>query len=113
MIDACSFGSMVVDGKRYSSDLIIYPDGRVVPAWHRREGHRLYLQDIANLIEAKPDIIIAGTGANGRMRPDRQLAEQLSAKGIAFLAEANPTAVPRYNELAANRKVGACFHLTC
>jgi len=113
MIEACSFGSMVIDGKRYSSDLIIYPDGRVADSWRRKEGHRLYLQDITSLITTKPEIIVAGTGVSGRMRPDRQLAKLLAAREISFVAEANQTAVQRYNAMATTKKVGACFHLTC
>jgi hypothetical protein len=113
MIEACSFGSMVVDGKRYSSDLIIYPDGRVADSWRRMEGHRLDLQDITPLITSNPEIILVGTGVSGRMRPDRQLAQLLAAKGITLMAEANQEAVQRYNELVTTKKVGACFHLTC
>ena len=29
-IDTFAFGSIVIDGNKYPSDLIIYPDGRVV-----------------------------------------------------------------------------------
>lgn len=113
MIETCSFGSMVIDGRRYTSDLVIYPDGRVQDAWRRVAGHRLGLQDIAALIQSKPEIIVAGTGVDGRMRPDRQLARLLADRGIALLADANPIAVQRYNEKITTHKVGACFHLTC
>ena len=113
MIQTCSFGAMVVDGKRYSSDLIIYPDGRVADNWYREEGHRLYPQDITSLIKTNPEVIVAGTGVSGRMRPDKHLISLLASKGIELVAEANEIAVQRYNEMAATRKVGACFHLTC
>ena len=113
MIQACSFGSMVIDGQRYSSDLIIYPDGRVKDSWRRLEGHRLFWQDISHLIATHPEIIVAGTGVSGRMRTDRHLPQQLTDQGIALVAEANQIAVQRYNELLATHKVGACFHLTC
>jgi len=113
MIEACSFGSMVIDGNRYSSDLIIYPDGRVAESWRRMEGHRLFLQDITSLVSTKPEVIVAGTGISGQMRPDRQLAQLLAAQGITLLAEANQSAVQRYNAMAVSKRVGACFHLTC
>ncbi len=35
-IDHYVFGKMVVDGKTYTSDLIVYPD-RVDPSWWRPE----------------------------------------------------------------------------
>jgi len=28
-IDSCSFGSIVINGKTYTDDLIIYPDGKI------------------------------------------------------------------------------------
>ena len=113
MIDACSFGSMTIDGKRYSSDLIIYPDGRVADAWRRKEGHRLYPQDISPLIKSNPQIIVAGTGISGRVRLDKTLEAYLAAKGIELLADVTPSAVQHYNALIETRLVGACFHLTC
>ena len=113
MIEACSFGAMVIDGKRYGSDLIIYPDGRVEDAWRRKQGHRLYPQDITSLIKSNPQIIVAGTGISGQVRLDRNLAAYLADRGIELVADTTQSAAQRYNALAKNRLVGACFHLTC
>ncbi|RLI30667.1 hypothetical protein DRO48_02760, partial [Candidatus Bathyarchaeota archaeon] len=44
-IEAYGFGYIVVDGKRYTSDVIIFPD-RVMDGWWRKEGHRLYVDDL-------------------------------------------------------------------
>lgn len=35
MLEECSFGSMVIDSRKFTSGLIIYPDGRVVDSWWR------------------------------------------------------------------------------
>jgi hypothetical protein len=113
MIEACSFGSMVIDGKRYGSDLVIYPDGRVADAWRRKEGHRLSPQDISKLINSNPQVIVAGTGMSGQVHLDKTLEAYLTAKGIELVADATPSAVRRYNTMAKTRRVGACFHLTC
>ena len=51
MIDNSSFGQMVIDGTMYTSDLIIYPDGRVTDSWWRQSGHRLSSVDIDGLIK--------------------------------------------------------------
>jgi hypothetical protein len=104
---------MVIDGKTYSSDLIIYPDGRITDAWWRRSGHKLVLEDIERLIQSNPDTIIAGTGVNGYMVPDKNLSVLLGQKGISFLADKNENAVLHYNRLVGKQTVGACFHLTC
>ena len=113
MIDDCSFGRIVVDGKEYSSDLIIYPDDRIEDHWWRQSGHRLSPGDIAKLIESNPDVIVAGTGVSGMMKPDNALETLLHQRGIRFIAESNQTAMNTYNGLAAKKRVGACFHLTC
>ena len=113
MIEGCDFGSIVIDGKRYSSDLIIYPDGHVADSWYRKAGHRLSSDDIDMLIESEPEIIIAGTGVSGLMRPEEGLEKQLRQKGIEFIPAPNHEAMELYNEMSSKRKVGACFHLTC
>ena len=113
MITSCSFGVMVIEGKKYTSDLIIYPDGNIEDSWWRRKGHGLSLDDISKLIESKPEVIIAGTGASGLMRPEPELDKVLLKKGIRFIAQPNRKAIKIYNELSFTKRVGACFHLTC
>lgn len=113
MIDAFGFGSLVIDGKEYNSDLIIYPDGRVVDGWWRRNGHHFSAHDINGLIQTEPEFIIAGTGIHGYMKPDKGLEQLLHQKGIVFIAEKNEHAVQAYNQNVLNKRVGACFHLTC
>jgi hypothetical protein len=114
MIQSTTFGSMTIDGRTYHSDLIIFPDGRVQDNWWRRRGHVLAVDDILTLADTSPEVIVAGTGTSGRMRPDPGLQPFLEARGIALIAEVNSRAVEIYNQkIAANIKVGGCFHLTC
>ena len=112
-IEAYSFGRMIIDGKQYTSDLLIYPDGRVEDAWYRKKGHELSTGDISGLIQAGPEIIIAGTGASGLMKPEKDLEKRLVQKGIRFISLPSIEAVERYNNLSLEKPVGACFHLTC
>ena len=113
MIDSFAFGTMQIDGKQYTSDLIIYPDGTVQDGWWRARGHSLCLDDISGLLEKKPNVIIVGTGVNGRMKPDAHLDAYLEEQGIEFLVGDNEVAVKWYNELKASGNVSACFHLSC
>ena len=113
MIDTFSFGSIVIDGKKYVSDLVIFPDGHVVDSWRRKSGHRLSRDDISMLIESEPDVIIAGTGVSGLVIPDKALAKNLSQTGIDFIYAPNQKAIEHYNELISKKRIGACFHLTC
>ena len=112
-IEAYSFGWMIIDGKKYNSDLLIYPDGRVEDAWYRKRGHDLSIEDISSLIQACPEIILAGTGANGLMKPEKDIEKRLGQKGIRFISLPSNEAVQCYNKLSLEKPVGACFHLTC
>ncbi|MCB2147045.1 MAG: hypothetical protein KQI81_11265 [Deltaproteobacteria bacterium] len=114
MIESTAFGTMTIDGRTYTSDLFIFPDGRVKDGWWRQRGHALHVDDILALIDAAPQLIVAGTGTRGRMRPDADLSSFLAERGIDLIAEPNPRAVEIYNrKRAQGLKVGACFHLTC
>jgi len=113
MINSCSFGRIVIEGTTYTKDVVIYPDGHVQSSWRRKKGHSLCFDDIRELIEAKPDIVVAGTGAYGIMKPEAGLAMLLSEKGIEFMARASGKAAQEYNRIFGTRAVGACFHLTC
>ena len=113
MIDSTTFGTISIDGKTYNSDVIIYPDGRVADSWRRASGHRLTLGDIQTLTAIEPEVIVAGTGVNGRMIPNPEVVAALAEKGIEILAAPNEKAVKLYNNSLKTRKTAGCFHLTC
>ena len=113
MIDSFSFGTMVINGRQYTSDLFIFPDGRVQDNWWRSRGHALHRKDVQVLVDAGPDVIIAGTGINGLMKPEPSMGGNLEKKGINFMAGPNEQAVAWYNRQVGRTKVGACFHLSC
>lgn len=113
MINTSSFGSIVIDGKSYSSDLIIFPDGYVKDRWRRRLGHRLFIEDIQELIDSSPEMIICGTGVSGQMKPDKEVKIYLDDMGIDFVPAPNREAIILYNEMITKKRSGACFHLTC
>ncbi|MFC1468021.1 Mth938-like domain-containing protein [Verrucomicrobiota bacterium] len=113
VIVSYSFGAMEIDGHLYTSDLIILPDGTINADWWRAEGHRLTREDISTLIVAKPEIIVAGTGKVGLMKPEPALESYLKEKGIQLEVMPTAEAVKRFNELARDHQVGGCFHLTC
>ena len=114
MIARCQFGSMIIGGKAYTSDLIIFADGRVVDNWWRRSGHRLTLEDIPAVLADKPDIIVVGTGISGMMRLASDVEAELGRQGIELVAERTQAAAETFNRLkSSSTKVAGCFHLTC
>ena len=114
MIESCAFGRMTIDGRTYSSDLLIFPNGRVADSWWRAEGHRFTQADLVNLIAAQPDILVAGTGIYGLAKIDSELRSCLTRDGIELVAVRTKKAVQAFNlALQQGRKVAGCFHLTC
>jgi hypothetical protein len=114
MIESSRFGAMTVDGRTYTSDLFIYPDGRVEDNWWRRQGHVMTVDDILPLVDACPGLVIVGTGTSGRMRPERNVAPFLSERGIGWIVQPTAEAAATYNrEIGTGIEVAACFHLTC
>ena len=113
-IESYSFGSMMIDGTSYTSDLIIYPDGTILSSWWRKSGHSLVEEDIADVIKQAPEVIVVGTGAQGVMKPDPKLVTMLEQKGISFKPLSTGNAVEEFNRLAEEGcNVAGCFHLTC
>jgi hypothetical protein len=113
VIDSFAFGFIVINGTKYTSDLVIYPDGHVEDLWQRKNGHRLSAFDIDRLIKSEPEVIVAGAGINGLMKPEKQLESLLNKKGIKFISRPNQEAIQVYNNFLSKNRVGACFHLTC
>ena len=112
MIESYDFGRIVVDGRVYTSDIIIFP-GRVKSNWWRKKGHRLLVEDIEDVVMEAPEVIIVGSGYSGLMKVPRETADYIRAKGIELLAENTGRATEIYNRLSRSRKVVAALHLTC
>jgi len=112
MIEGYSFGQIIIDGKRYTSDVIIYPD-RVDSRWWRKEGHELSPEDIEGILEEKPEILVVGTGNTGFMKVLPETEAYLKQRNIKLIAERTDKACETYNHLCKSQKVIAALHLTC
>ena len=112
-IDSCSFGTLTINGKSHFDDLIIHLDGKILKPWRRKQGHQLSMDDLRELIDSSPEVIIAGTGVNGRVIPQKNLEEDLSRLAIEFIAAPNERAIKTFNGLVQKKRVAAGFHLTC
>ena len=112
MIDSYSFGSIMVNGRRYTADVIIYPD-RVDSSWWRREGHNLCMEDLQDVLRYRPEVLVIGKGKPGLMAVGADLVEQLAQRGIEVHTAPTAKAVKLYNRLSPERKIVAALHLTC
>ncbi len=112
-IEKYSFGSITINRKEYTKDVIIFPD-KVFSPWWREEGHSLSLKDLKEVIEAKPSLLIIGTGAYGVMNVPNETLKKLEEKNIDTVFAKTGEAVKLYNEkLQENKNIIACLHLTC
>jgi len=112
MIDSYSFGTITIDGNKFTKDLIIYHD-HITLNWRRKTSHLLTENDIAEILDYKPEILIIGTGSRGLMKVDDKLKEKLKALGIEFVIKKTAEAVKEYNEIFKDKKVVCALHLTC
>ena len=113
MITDFSFGKIVVNGKAYSDDIKIVR-GLVIADWWRKSGHRVDVEDIADILKSGPDIVIIGKGSPGLMKTSTHLRESLAANNIVLIEKKTSKAIEAFNKLfQEGRKVAAGFHITC
>ena len=111
MIESYSFGRMIIDGKEYLNDLIIFPR-RIKAHWWRDEGHLLQPEDLEEAFAAKPKLLIIGTGFSGVMKVDYKVKRYCMENDIKLIEEPTSKAVQEYNRNMGPGVVAA-FHLTC
>ncbi len=111
-IESYRFGRIVVDGRTYTGDLILYPD-RVDDRWWRREGHRLAPEDLPEVLRQPPEVLVVGQGSPGLMAVPEETRTQLAALGITVIVEPTAQACETYNRVQQERRAVAALHLTC
>ena len=112
IIDSYQFGLIVVNGKKYTSDIIIFPDS-VKDSWWRKTGHELCLKDITEVITGNPEVLVVGTGASGLMKVLPEVRQSIETQGIKLIVEATDKACKIYNQLCHSQRVAATLHITC
>jgi hypothetical protein len=112
-ITSYGFGKIRIDGKTYSSDVIVTAD-KVYDSWWRKTGHRLQIPDLDKVLEAEPEHLVVGTGYFGRMRVPEETKSFLQSKGIQLYMASTGKAVKELNKrLREGADVVGAFHLTC
>lgn len=111
-IESYEFGKIKIDGKTYTSDLLVFSD-RVHENWWRKEGHTLCLDDLRLVLKNKPEVLIVGSGYNGLMKVPKEVVEKIEKLGIKLIIRPTSEAVSIFNELVKRKKAAAALHLTC
>jgi len=112
-IESYGFGNIVINGQKYTSDVIIYKT-HVDSSWWRKKGHELNIEDIGEIIKAKPKVLVVGKGAFGILKVLKETKEFIEGQGIKLVAENTKKATEIYNKLLETKEdVIAALHLTC
>ncbi len=107
-----SFGKITVDGKTYTSDVIIFPE-HVNSSWWRKEGHLLQIADLTDIMSAGLPVLIIGTGFYGTMEVPKKTLEYLKSNKIEVYFDNTQKAVNLFNEISSKKPTIAALHLTC
>jgi hypothetical protein len=107
------FGRIAIEDKSYTSDVIIAPE-QVIDSWWRKQGHNLQIEDLDDVVNAQPDMLIIGTGYYGRMQVPDETKRYLEERGIKVLQAKTGDAVTEFNRLQKEyARIVAALHLTC
>lgn len=111
MIDEFKFGFFRINGKEYYDDIKIF--GNSVKQWHR-EKHTLKLDNLKDILEFNPELLIVGQGATGLLEVPENIKSQLKQRNIKLIIDKTHVACDLYNKaVSENKKVAAIFHATC
>jgi hypothetical protein len=111
-IDSFRSGEIIIEGKRYNSDVIVFPHC-VKSDWWRKNGHQVYPEDIEEAVREKPELLVLGVGEQEMMRVLPETKSYLEEQGIEFIIQSTGKACQTYNQFCSSRKVVGAFHLTC
>ena len=112
-IEYYDFGEIVVDGRTYYRDLIISLK-RIISNWWRKEGHKLFLDDLKEVLNEDFEFLVIGTGYYGYMVVMEEVIKYMEERGIKIIVKPTRDAVKEYNNLVTKgTKVVGAFHLTC
>ena len=116
-IDEPTFGSIVIEGKKYSRDILIFADGTV----RKRKGgflmfgrHEIKTRELEELSHGQPEVIVVGTGTDGAAHIAAEAEGWAKANSVSLLVQPSYDAIVRLNGLAEQKKkVAGLIHIAC
>ncbi|MEM5804335.1 MAG: MTH938/NDUFAF3 family protein [Candidatus Aenigmatarchaeota archaeon] len=109
-IDSTYFGSVVVDGRKFDTDMVVCWDGELK---ERQKSHVFDRRELDDLMMKDPDVIIVGTGQSGLVKVDPSAEVAAKVSGIELVVAKSPVAIAEFNKVARKRKAIAVIHVTC
>jgi hypothetical protein len=112
IIGSYDFGRITINGKHYTTDLLVFPE-KIKADWRRKKGHLLHIADLEEVFEAKPEVLVVGTGYSGMMDVPPETRSYIESEGIELVVQKTAEACKTFNRLSESRTVVAALHLTC
>lgn len=116
-IDATSFGSITIAGRKIENDVILRLDGSVEKRQKKLSkkvygtSHTISLEEARYVYEKGAEMLIIGAGQNKLVGLSPEAKEYLSKKGCRVKLMATPGAIRAWNKGGEN--VIGLFHVTC
>jgi hypothetical protein len=111
-INSTTFGSTVINGKKYEHDVIM-TRGKIQEA-RTQVRHLISKKEFDILAKEKPEVIIIGNGQYSAMEIGEEVKNLAKERNIELIVLPTPQAIKKFNELTkAKRSVIAYFHVTC
>ena len=111
------FGSIVIDGKQYSYDVVVLPDGTIKEREASKAkfgGHTIGKAEIEELAKMKPETVIVGTGTDGMATVSEDGQAYARGAKLNLVVLASSKAIEKLNQLTREgKRVAALIHITC
>ena len=116
-INRLAFGSIVIEGRKHHTDVVILVDGtvkRLRGGFLMFGSHEIKEPELEELSPGQPDVIIVGTGTDGAAHIATEAHAWAKANNVTVLVQPSHDAIVRLNELVEQKKkVAALIHITC
>lgn len=116
-VDSFSFGSIVLDSKKYARDVLLLPNGFVKK---RRGGfwkfgsHTIKKLEIEELAGASPDVVIVGIGTDAKAKLEADVESFAKESKPELVVLPSSEAIEELNKpLDRGKRVAALIHITC
>ncbi len=110
-INNAFFGSIIIDGQKYSHDLTVSWDGEIT---QRDRTHFFTKAELMEILMKEPETIVIGTGNSGLMEVDPAIKIAANLNGTELIIAKTPEAARHFNSLVRmQKKVIAVLHATC
>lgn len=112
-IESVSFGQVLIDGKKYTKDLVIF-SGEIRENWWRKDGHSLVVEDLPEIFASPPAQFVVGCGQNNVLTVPEKTRRAFHDAGIDLIELDTPAACKKLNQLfAEGADAAGGLHLTC